>query len=227
MLMTTVSRCDASAMPPFLMELDTITASPAAAREQAERDLVAQLQRGEEASFEVLVRQYGGAMLAVARRLLRNEADAQEAVQDAFMQAIRALPEFRAESRLSTWLHRIAVNAALMRLRSARRRPEVVVDDLLPHFDADGHHAESIQSMPVSIETALDSAQTRAQVRTCIAQLPDQHRAVIILRDIEELSTAEAAQVLGISENAVKIRLHRAHQALRTLLVRELGDHPM
>ena len=84
-----------------------------------------------------------------------------------------------------------------------------------------------MQSLPVSVETALASAETRAQVRACIAQLPDQYRAVIVLRDIEELSTAEAAQVLGISENAVKIRLHRAHQALRTLLVRELGERPI
>ena len=227
MLMTAVPRRDAGALPPFLMNLDTTTPSPAGSPELAERELVARLQRGDDASFDVLVRQYGGAMLAVARRLLRNEDDAQEAVQDAFMQAIRALPAFRAESRLSTWLHRIAVNAALMRLRSARRRPEVVVDDLLPHFDADGHHAESIQSLPVSVETAVASAQTRARVRACIEQLPDQHRAVIVLRDIEELNTAEAAQVLGISENAVKIRLHRAHHALRTLLIRALGDRPV
>jgi RNA polymerase sigma-70 factor (ECF subfamily) len=224
MLMTTVSTGDPSAMAAFLMEPDTVPPLPAVPRETVERDLIARLQRGEEAAFEVLVRQYGGAMLAVTRRMLRNDDDAQEAVQEAFLQALRALPGFRAEARLSTWLHRIAVNAALMRLRSSRRRREVVTDDLQPHFDADGHHVEAIQALPVSVETALASAQTRACVRACVAQLPERHRTVIVLRDIEEMSTVEAAEALGITENALKIRLHRAHQALRTLLVRELRD---
>lgn len=192
-------------------------------REHADRELVAQLQRGDDASYELLVRRYGGAMLAVARRMLRNEDDAREALQDAFLQAFRAIRDFREEARLSTWLHRIVVNAALMRLRSASRRPEVPIDDLLPQFDEEGKHAESIRPLPVSVEAALESAETRARVRACIAQLPDQYRAVIVLRDLEELSTAETATLLAISENAVKIRLHRAHQALRTLLVRNSG----
>lgn len=224
MLMTTGLSRATGIIPPFLMEPTTAPSMATTVHADTESDLVARLQRGEEAAFEVLVRQFGGAMLAVTRRLLRNEDDAREAVQDAFLQALRALPQFRAESRLSTWLHRIAVNAALMRMRTSRRRREVVTDDLLPHFDADGTHAEAVQALPVSVESALSSAQTRARVRACIAELPEPHRTVIMLRDIEELSTAEAAQALGISENAVKIRLHRAHQALRALLVRALGD---
>jgi RNA polymerase sigma factor (sigma-70 family) len=108
------------------------------------------------------------------------------------------------------------------RLRSARRRPEVAIDDLLPTFDEEGHHAEHIRPLPLSVESALESAETRAGVRKCVEQLPEQYRAVIVLRDLQELSTGETASVLGITENAVKIRLHRAHQALRTLLVRQL-----
>ena len=228
MLMTTASsRLNEAA--PFLNAPHFAIGSVAVSCEAADRELVAQLQRGDDQAYESLVRQHGRAMLAVARRMLRNDDDAREAVQDAFLQAFRAIPRFRAEARLSTWLHRIVVNAALMRLRSAGRRPTVAVDDLLPTFDEDGHHAEHIRPLPLSVDSALESAETRAEVRRCVEQLPEQHRAVIVLRDLQELSTAETATVLGITENAVKIRLHRAHQALRTLLVNSLtpGTRPL
>jgi RNA polymerase sigma-70 factor (ECF subfamily) len=224
MLMTAIAHQRPEDAMPFLATGEVPMLGVEVPREQTERDLVEALQQGDEASCEVLVRRFGGAMLAVARRLLRNEDDAREAVQDAFLQAFRAIASFRAEARLSTWLHRIVVNAALMRLRSAGRRPEVAIGDLLPQFTEEGGHAESIRPLPVSLDEALECAQIRARVRACIAQLPGQYRAVIMLRDIEELSTAEAATQLGISENAVKIRLHRAHQALRTLLARALGE---
>jgi RNA polymerase sigma-70 factor, ECF subfamily len=239
MLMTTVSSRDTSPLPPFLDLPDVAAHSdqscPEAPRRGErtiemtlaagpERDLVAQLQRGGEAGYDLLVRRYGGPMLAVARRMLRNEDDAQEALQDAFLQAFRAIRHFREDARLSTWLHRIVVNAALMRLRTASRRPEVAIDEFLPQFDEEGKHAESIRSLPVSVEAALESAQTRAQIRACVAELPEQYRVVILLRDLQEFSTAEAATLLGISENALKIRLHRAHQALRTLLTRQLSE---
>jgi len=229
MLMTTASSRVNEAAPPFLNAPHFAIGSVAVSCEEADRELVAQLQRGDDQAYESLVRQHGRAMLAVARRMLRNDDDAREAVQDAFLQAFRAIPRFRAEARLSTWLHRIVVNAALMRLRSAGRRPTVAIDDLLPTFDEEGHHAEHIRPLPLSVDSALESAETRAEVRRCVEQLPEQHRAVIVLRDLQELSTAEAATVLGITENAVKIRLHRAHQALRTLLVNSLtpGTRPL
>ncbi len=188
--------------------------------QQAERRLVSSLQRGEESAYETLVRQYGGPMLAVARRLMRDEDDARDVVQEAFLQAFRSICQFREEARLSTWLHRIVVNAALMRLRAASRRPTESIDDLLPCFDEAGNHADPVRPLPLNAEEILERAETRAQVRACVAKLPEQYRAVIVMRDFEELCTEEAARVLGISENAVKIRLHRARQALRTLLVR-------
>jgi RNA polymerase sigma-70 factor (ECF subfamily) len=209
---------------PYFTDRRATLESGEALRARAERQLVEGLQRGDDASYETLVREYGGAMLAVARRLLRHEDDAREVVQDAFVQAFRAIGHFRHHARLSTWLHRIVVNAALMRHRAASRRPEVLTDDVLPHFAEDGHHAELVQSLPLSAEAALASADARRCVRACVAQLPEQYRAVVVLRDLEELNTAETAQVLGISENAVKVRLHRAHHALRTLLVRALGE---
>jgi RNA polymerase sigma-70 factor (ECF subfamily) len=220
MFMTTTSgRVRESAVPFFntnVLMMPAAGASP----DRGDRELVAGLQRGDEASYELLVRRHGGAMLAVARRVLHNEDDAREAVQDAFLQAFRSIHHFREEARLSTWLHRIVVNAALMRLRAAGRRPEVGIDELLPQFDDAGVHMESIQPLPMSVDAALESAEIRAQVRACVDKLPEQYRTVIVLRDLQELSTTEAALALGITENAIKIRLHRAHQALRTLLVR-------
>ena len=99
-----------------------------------EAELVLALRAGDSAAYERLVRTYGNWLLAVARRILHNEEDARDAVQEAFLSAFRGLAKFDGASRLSTWLHRIAINAALMRLRSKRRRPEASLDGLLPRF---------------------------------------------------------------------------------------------
>ncbi|MBI3785391.1 MAG: sigma-70 family RNA polymerase sigma factor [Deltaproteobacteria bacterium] len=187
-------------------------------------DLLQGLRNGDSEAYERLIRSHGSAMLAVARRLLRNEDDAHDVLQEAFLQAFRNIDRFREDARLSTWLHRIVVNAALMRLRSASRRPEQSLDDLLPRFDSEGHHASSIDELPMGIEAAFEQREIRTKIRECVERLPEQYRAAIVLRDFEELSTEEVATILGVTENAVKIRLHRARQALRTLLVRELAE---
>lgn len=103
----------------------------------------------------MLVQRYSTQMLTVARRLLRNEEDARDAVQDAFMNAFRALPRFRADAKLSTWLYRIVTNAALMTLRFANRHPEVSLEPLLPTFDEDGHHTELVDPLSVTAEAVL------------------------------------------------------------------------
>ena len=184
----------------------------------AERDLISRLRGGDEGAFERLVREQGGRLLSVARRFLRDEEEARDAVQECFLSAYRALERFDQGSRLSTWLHRIVVNACLMRLRSRRRKPEDAIDDLLPKFQADGHQIHHPTPAWDSAETLLARSETRAIVRRAIDRLPETYRAVLLLRDIEELSTEEAAKSLGVTENAVKIRLHRARQALRGLL---------
>jgi RNA polymerase sigma-70 factor (ECF subfamily) len=183
-----------------------------------EAQLIARLRRGDHDAFEQLVRQYGGRLLATARRVLHNEDDARDAVQEAFLSAFRALPHFRADAKLSTWLHRIVMNTALMKLRSARRRPELRIEALLPVFDEAGEWAHEVKPLAMTSEDVLVSKETRARVSACIARLPASYREVVILRDIEELDTAEVAATLRISANAVKIRLHRARQALITLL---------
>jgi RNA polymerase sigma-70 factor (ECF subfamily) len=186
--------------------------------EVRERSLIERLRDGDPGAFEAMVRRYGTQMLAVARRLVRNEDDAREVVQEAFLQAFRALDDFRADAKLSTWLHRIVVNTGLMRLRSSSRRPEGFIDDLLPDFDTTGHHANPVTPIPMTVEDAIQHQEVRVRVRGAVAQLPDAYRAIIVLRDFEDLTTEEAATALGISENAAKIRLHRARQALGTLL---------
>jgi RNA polymerase sigma-70 factor (ECF subfamily) len=186
-----------------------------------ERRLVVALRRGDTAAFEEMVRRYGGRMLAVARRMLRVEEDARDAVQEAFVSAFKALDGFAGGARLSTWLHRIVVNAALMRLRRRRRKPEESIDDLLPSFDENGSWENETQcTTPVDM---VERAETRAIVRECIDQLPPSYRTVLLLRDIEELDSDETALALGTTVSAVKTRLHRARQALRTLLARRLA----
>ena len=164
------------------------------------------------------VRQHGGRLLAVARRFLRTEEDSADAVQDAFLSAFRSLEGFERNSALGTWLHRIVVNVCLMRLRARSRSREVRIDDLLPTFDETGHHSHPVRPWEDDALARLTRAETRAHVRACIDRLPDPYREVLVLRDIEELDTEQTAQQLGINPGAVKTRLHRARQALRTLL---------
>lgn len=181
-----------------------------------EADLLARLRAGEEDAYRQLVREQTPALLRVATRLLRSEDEARDAVQDAFVAAFRALPRFRGESRLGTWLYRIAINAALARLRSRASADEVSLDALLPRFLEDGHAAEP--SLPWPADAGPERREVRERVRAAIDQLPESYRTVVLLRDIEELTTDEAARALGISPGAVKVRLHRARQALRALL---------
>jgi RNA polymerase sigma-70 factor (ECF subfamily) len=157
-------------------------------------------------------------MLAVARRFLRCEDDAADAVQDALLAAFRSLDKFAGHSSLGTWLHRIVVNACLMKLRVQSRKRAVPIDDLLPTFDESGHHTRPIHPWAEPALSRLLREESRHQVRVCIDRLPERYRTVLLLRDIEELDTEQTAQRLGIAPGAVKTRLHRARQALRTLL---------
>jgi RNA polymerase sigma-70 factor (ECF subfamily) len=168
--------------------------------------------------FESVVRSHTPVLLRVARRFMRSEEDARDALQDAFVSAFRALSTFAANAQLSTWLHRIVINACLMKLRTQRRHPEEDIETYLPQFLEDGHQVEPSVPWHESAETMLQRSELCGLVRRCIDELPDTYRTVLLLRDIEELSTEEVAEMLGVTPNAVKIRLHRGRQALRTLL---------
>jgi RNA polymerase sigma-70 factor (ECF subfamily) len=183
-----------------------------------EAALLAGLRARDEQAFATLVRTYGGRLLAVARHLVRDEADAQDVVQSAYLNAFRAVDQFGGGSQISTWLHSIVVNAALMKLRTRRRKPEESIETLLPAFLDDGHHVEQFSDWTTPADALLERKETRAAVRAAIDQLPDSYRIVLILRDIEERSTQEVADALGLTPTAVKVRVHRARQALSTLL---------
>jgi len=183
-----------------------------------ERALVEALRAGHEWAFEAVIRTYGGRLLAVARRICRNDEDARDVLQSAYLCAFRSIAGFEGSSQLSTWLHRIVVNSALMRLRTQKRKPEESIEDLLPSFQEDGHHVEQFSEWTLPADRLIEREQTRQMVRECINQLPESYRQVLLLRDIEELSTDETAQLLSTTPTAVKVRLHRARQALSTLI---------
>jgi RNA polymerase sigma-70 factor, ECF subfamily len=194
-------------------------AAPVVDAEAADdRALIARLKAGDGEAYEEAVRVYSSRLLAVTRRILGNDEEARDALQDTFLSAFRSIARFEGDCRLSTWLHRIAVNAALMKVRTRKRKPERSIEELLPAYRDDGHHAEGFVSWQPPVDVAMEIAHNRAMVRACIAELPEQYRVVLMLRDIEDVDTVDVAAMLGISPNAVKIRLHRARQALRTLL---------
>jgi RNA polymerase sigma-70 factor (ECF subfamily) len=203
-----------------MMTIDTTTIDHTPVLRSGERDviLVRRLQRGDEAAFEELVRNHGGRLLSVARRFLGNSEDAQDAVQEAFIRAFKAIHTFEERAQLQTWLHRILVNTALMKLRERRRKPEASIDELLPTFAADGH--QTVESREWS-DALLERKETAGIVREAIGRLPEPYRVVLVLRDLDERDTAETARMLGTTTTVVKVRLHRARQALRTLLDRE------
>lgn len=207
----------------LLMAAEMISTTAASATSD-EASLVVSLRAGDTAAFEATVRKFGGRMLTIARQLLQNDHDAQDAVQDVFVTALRSLANFEGRSSLATWLHRIVVNAALMKLRTQRRRHEQPIEELLPAFLADGHQARPAPRWNASALSILERDEVRQSVRQCIDRLPETHRTVLLLRDIQELDTQTVAELLEISPEAVKVRLHRARQALRTLLAPVLGE---
>jgi RNA polymerase sigma-70 factor (ECF subfamily) len=183
--------------------------------------LVLQLKARDGKAYERVMRELGPRLLATAVRMLGNEDDAREAVQDAFLSAFRNMQNFDGKSKLSTWLHRIVINACLMKLRTKRRKPSVSIETLLPRYNDEGHMELPIQSWRRGETGNDDDApddSLRQRVREEIETLPEVYRAVLMLRDVEDLDTAETAVVLGVSESAVKTRLHRARQALRAKL---------
>lgn len=183
-----------------------------------EAELLDALRSGQEGAFETLVRTHSPRMLSVCRRILRSEEEARDALQEAFISAFRAIHTFEGGSLLGTWLHRIAINAALMRLRSRKRHPEESIEDLLPRFTDSGLLAFEPRDWSPSALQMMETRERREFVRNCIDRLPEAPRLVLLLRDIQELDTAETAAALGVSEGVVKVRLHRARHALRMLL---------
>jgi len=179
---------------------------------------VSALKAGDRRASETFVRTHAPRMLAVARRIVGDAAVAEDCVQEAFANAFRNIESFEERASLGTWLHRIVVNQALMRLRTERNRKEDSIDDLLPKFDANSCRIEEPWQETATPEGLLEHEEGRALVRSKVHELPDSYRIILVLRDIEEWTTREVAEKLDLSEANVKVRLHRARAALKRLL---------
>ena len=198
--------------------------SPLPAVDAEEQTLLAGLRAGSDTAFETLVRTTSPRLLAVARRIVGSDEDARDVLQEAYASAFKSIGRFEGNAKLSTWLHRIVVNMALMRLRTRKRKPEESIEPLLPAFKDDGHMVQVTGQWDDGADVALERAEVQAYVRAQIDKLPDTYRTVLLLRDIEEMSTNDVATLLDTTDNAVKIRLHRARQALRGLLAERFGS---
>lgn len=174
---------------------------------------------GDASSFAVLVERYQDRVYRLACRLT-SETDAADILQETFLQAFRHLAAFRGEARFGTWLYRIATNASLMHRRSRARRPTEPLDPVLPRFDRDGRHdATPAELLTVSrADELLDRAALASKAREGLARLPDIYRDAFVLRDLEDVPTAEVAAILDIAPAAVRQRVHRARLMLRGFL---------
>jgi len=199
--------------------------SGAPAAVPGDEELAARAAAGDEPAFEEIVARYQARAYRLAHRLAGSEGDAQDVLQDAFLSAYRSLRSFRGDSRFSTWLFRIVTNAALMQRRARRRHPTEPLDAFLPRFDANGAHLGEPLELQVAAqaEDLLDRQLLAAKAQAGIDRLPDLYRETFVLRDLEEMPTAEVADVLGIEPAAVRQRVHRARLLLRGYLTDIVG----
>ena len=189
-----------------------------AGRVGQDAELLSRLRSGEPAAFEELVRTYGGRLRAVALRLTIDEAEADDVLQDAFLSAFRSLDGFDGRADVGTWLHRIVINAALMKLRSRGRSGQTDLGQLLPEFLDTGVFATRQDSWEEPADEPAIRRELLEQVHANIERLPDKHRVPVVLRDLEDLPFHEIAELLETTVGNARLRVHRARQALRTLL---------
>jgi RNA polymerase sigma-70 factor (ECF subfamily) len=198
------------------------------ATETNDETLAARAATGDDTAFELIVTRYQGRVYRLACRLTGSEADAMDALQDTFLQVYRRLASFRGESRFGTWLYRIATNAALMQNRVRARQRAESLDAFLPGFDAAGVHLGTpaeLQSA-ASVEEIVDRRLLAEKAMAAIERLPEPNRVAFVLRDLEDMPTADVAEVLGIEPAAVRQRVHRARLMLRGYLSHLAGVKP-
>lgn len=182
-----------------------------------DEDIIARVQTGDLALYEVIMRRYNQRLYRVARAILHDDTEVEDVMQDAYVRAYTHLHQFAGRSAFSTWLTRIAVHEALTRLRSRNRHPQVDITDY------DGEISMKTPGKSLDPEQSASAAQLRDFLEEAVLNLPDSYRTVIILRDIEELSTAETAEALDLTEENVKVRLHRGHGMIRSWLFERIG----
>ena len=180
-------------------------------------ELAARAAGGETRAFEALMRRYNRMLFRTARAILRDDADAEDALQDAYIHAYRSLGSFRAEARFSTWLARIVANEALMRLRKQTRRASIVP------MHSPGEEIDQVPDVDIEKpEASAERAQVRRLLEAQIDALPEMYRTVFMLRAVEELSAEETAAVLDIPAATVRTRFFRARSLLREALAQKI-----
>lgn len=192
-----------------------------------ESRLIEGLKDGDSECYRHFVSLHYQSMFLLANRLLGSQDDAQDCVQDACLLVVQKISEFRAESSLATWLHRIVVNQALSRQRRHKDIDTADIDALQPKYDEYGFLDWPVET-PKSLDELIDHEETTLLVRESINHLPSDYRAIVLLRDLLGYTTLEAAEVLQISVASAKVRLHRARTALKSLLAPTLigsGNH--
>jgi RNA polymerase sigma-70 factor (ECF subfamily) len=195
--------------------------------ELSDETLAARAAAGDAHAFEEIVSRYEGRVFRLASRLT-SETDAPDVLQETFLQVYRRLGSFRGESRFGTWLYRVAVNVSLMIRRARGRHPVESLESFLPRFDASGVHAATPAELQLAsrADELLDRQFLAEKARAAIARLPDLYRDAFVLRDLEEMSTADVAQLLGLDPAAVRQRVHRARLMLRGYLGALAGVTP-
>jgi len=191
---------------------------------QPELSLLARARQGDGPALEALMATYSTRIYRLAVGITRNPTDAEEVVQDVFMTIVRKGQSFEGRAALGSWIYRVTANAALNKRRGKRQEVETALEECLPTYTADGHRAGDrsfvLADWSQDPDATLQSIETRRQLSRAIDSLPEGYRAVLVLRDVEELSNEEVAEVLGESVASVKSRLHRARMALRERLTR-------
>ena len=188
-----------------------------------DRELVERAQQGDGSAFAMLVERHQRQLYRLALRMTGSEADAQEVLQEAFLNAYQKLPLFRGEAQFSSWLYRIAANSALMRLRRKRRAPDTLAEQPLelagPRFSAEGYlEPASSSDWSQRADEKMMSGELGEAINKAVADLPDDYRTVFLLKDVDGLSNEDIANALALTVPAVKSRLHRARLALREKL---------
>ena len=190
--------------------------------------LAGQAIAGDARALETLVTRYQDRVYRLARRLSGSDSDAEDILQETFLQLFRRLETFRGDAKFSTWLFRVTMNAALMHRRAHARHPTEPLDDYLPGFDDEGAHRrlDVDHSLAARADEILDRSALAKNALDAVQRLPEIYRAAFVLRDLEELTTAEVAEVLGVDAAAVRQRIHRARLLLRGYLSHLVGVAP-
>src|SRR5882724_10440616 len=183
----------------------------------ADQEIVERVKAGDTALYEIIMRRYNQRLYRVARAILRDDAEAEDVMQDAYVRAFQHLGQFAARAPFSAWLTRIAVHEALARLRRRNRSQQ------LEESEQDGEFLMTMADTSPDPEQMASSAEIGRLLEDAVLDLPEQFRTVVMLRDVEELSTSETAAALELSQENVKVRLHRGHAILRGWLIARVG----